>query len=144
MTSSARSAATTSPVEDTESRRSRRRNRLSGRPGPSTYLLLTAIVVLSAFPFYWMFIVASNSTEAINDVPPAMIPGGNFFDHVADVFARVPMGMSLVNSAIVATYVPSGMVVVCARTETPYATAAARINRLISSDFTPTNRQLES
>ena len=59
--------------------------------------------MVSAFPFYWMFIVASNSTEAINDVPPAMIPGGNFFDHVADVFARVPMGMSLINSVIVAT-----------------------------------------
>lgn len=114
MTSSARSAATTAPVEDTDSRPSRRRNRLSGRPGPSTYLLLTAIVVLSAFPFYWMFIVASNSTEAINDVPPAMIPGGNFFDHVADVFARVPMGMSLVNSAIVATTIAVSQTVLCA------------------------------
>lgn len=112
MTSPAR-PITTTPVTEAEAPR-RRRGRIGGRPGPSTYLLLTAVVVLSAFPFYWMFIVASNSTEAINDVPPAMIPGGNFFDHVADVFARVPMGMSLVNSAIVATTIAVSQTVLCA------------------------------
>ena len=32
------------------------------------------MVFISAFPFYWMFVVASNDTSAINNVPPAFLP----------------------------------------------------------------------
>jgi cellobiose transport system permease protein len=70
-----------------------------------TYSFLLLMVFLSAFPFYWMFVVASNDTSAMNNIPPAFVPGGNFLDNVSLVFERVPFGRALVNSAIVATAV---------------------------------------
>jgi cellobiose transport system permease protein len=79
------------------------RGRLSRGPGWKTYLFLAVMVFVSAFPFYWMFVVASNDTSAINNVPPAFLPGGNFMYHVGEVFDRAPFGRSLINSAIVAT-----------------------------------------
>lgn len=82
------------------------------RAGPSwfTYLVLVATVIAAVFPFYWMFVVASNDSSAVNDVPPALTPGGNFFDQVGEVFARVPFGRALLNSFIVATSVAAGQV----------------------------------
>lgn len=77
--------------------------KLQRGPGWKTYLFLAIAVVISAFPFYWMFVVASNDTSAINNVPPAFLPGGNFFYHVEQVFDRAPFGRALINSAIVAT-----------------------------------------
>ena len=35
--------------------------------------VLLFVLLISAFPFYWMFVVASQSTESINSVPPAII-----------------------------------------------------------------------
>jgi cellobiose transport system permease protein len=80
----------------------RRRRRLIRGPGIPTYVVLGFMLFVAAFPFYWMFVVASQSTEAINNVPPALVPGGNFFHHVGEVFSRVPFERALLNSAIVA------------------------------------------
>ncbi|TDE11231.1 carbohydrate ABC transporter permease [Jiangella asiatica] len=57
-----------------------------------------------------MFVVASNDSSAVNDVPPALVPGGNFLDHMSEVFARVPFGRALANSFMVATCVATGQV----------------------------------
>jgi cellobiose transport system permease protein len=74
-------------------------------PGILTYVALGVIVFLSVFPFYWMFVVASNDTSAMNAVPPAFVPGGNFLTNAQAVFDRTPFGNALLNSAIVATAV---------------------------------------
>jgi cellobiose transport system permease protein len=79
-----------------------RRRRLIKGPGVPTYVVLGLMLVVAAFPFYWMFVVASQSTEAINDIPPALVPGQNFLYHVGEVFARVPFDRALLNSLIVA------------------------------------------
>ncbi|MCP3995879.1 MAG: carbohydrate ABC transporter permease [bacterium] len=68
-----------------------------------TYLVLTIAVAVSIFPFYWMFVVGSNSTEAINDIPPAVVPGGNFPTLVQQVFDSGPFIRAMFNSLIVAT-----------------------------------------
>src|SRR5262249_57523466 len=43
---------------------------------PLTYVALELACALSVFPFYWMLVVASRTKDAIGDVPPAMLPGG--------------------------------------------------------------------
>mgnify|MGYP000240418179 CR=1 FL=1 len=47
--------------------KSQRRLRLG--PGWLTYLVLGIVLFLSAFPFYWMFVVASRSSDAMGQVP---------------------------------------------------------------------------
>ncbi len=72
-------------------------------PGLLTYGLLLLLAALSFFPFYWMFVVASNDTSVINDIPPRLVPGDRFMDNIRTVFGNVPFGRALINSAIVAT-----------------------------------------
>ena len=38
---------------------------------PLSYVVLVITALLSAFPFYWMYVVASNGNEAISKNPPA-------------------------------------------------------------------------
>ena len=44
------------------------------------YLALGLVTFLSIFPFYWMFIVASNTDDAIAKTPPSLIPGSRFLE----------------------------------------------------------------
>ncbi|TDO55211.1 cellobiose transport system permease protein [Kribbella sp. VKM Ac-2571] len=78
------------------------------------YVLLTAAVVITVFPLYWMFVVASNDSATAYKMPPHVIPGGNLF-HLAElVFTTVPFVRSLVNSAVVALAIGAGHGVLCA------------------------------
>lgn len=86
----------------------RRQQRFSGRVRWWTYLLLSIAVFLSVFPLYWMFVVASNSSAAVSQLPPAIIPGGNFFALAEEVVTTVPFVQSLLNSFLVATTVAVG------------------------------------
>jgi cellobiose transport system permease protein len=44
------------------------------------YLVLVLMTFLSIFPFYWMFVVASNTNAEIAKSPPSLIPGPRFFE----------------------------------------------------------------
>ncbi len=48
------------------------------RTSPVSYFLLGVITFLSIFPFYWMFVVASNTNAEISKSPPSLVPGGRF------------------------------------------------------------------
>jgi cellobiose transport system permease protein len=67
-----------------------------------TYLTLLAVAFFSALPLYYSVVVASRDNAALADVPPPLVPGGNFFANVARVFDTVPFALALANSVIVA------------------------------------------
>lgn len=69
------------------------------------YAILTATLLLSVFPFYWMFVVASNDTSAMNNVPPALIPGPNFPYHAEQVLENDFFLRSMFNSFVVSSLV---------------------------------------
>jgi cellobiose transport system permease protein len=48
------------------------------RTSPLSYVALGLITFLSIFPFYWMFVVSSNTNAEISKSPPSLIPGGRF------------------------------------------------------------------
>ena len=48
------------------------------RTSPLSYVALVLITFLSIFPFYWMFVVSSNTNAEISKSPPSLIPGGRF------------------------------------------------------------------
>lgn len=104
-------ATTTTPRHRGDSRRSR----------PSvhrvrwwTYLVLILATIISVFPLYWMFVVATNTSAAATRMPPTLIPGGNLFHLVNLVFSTVPFVQSMLNSLIIATSVGVGQAVLCA------------------------------
>jgi len=81
--------------------------------GPLTYALLLAVVLGSAFPFYWTFVVASHTNEVIARTPPAVLPGGHFFENVQRVFETTNFAKALWNSLLVAGSVTLSVVLFC-------------------------------
>ncbi|MFB9234203.1 carbohydrate ABC transporter permease [Plantactinospora siamensis] len=80
-----------------------------------TYLLLALIVLFSAFPIYWMFVIATSTDEALTKTPPAVVPGNQFFVNLHEVFTMqdVYFAASLINSLIVSSVVTLSMLFFC-------------------------------
>ena len=67
----------------------RRRAFREFRPGTLTYLSLTAVVFFSAFPLYWIVVVASLDNSAIGRVPPPLVPGAQLVENIQRLFDTV-------------------------------------------------------
>ncbi|MDP4509899.1 carbohydrate ABC transporter permease [Nonomuraea turcica] len=78
-----------------------------------TYLLLGLAVFACLFPLYWMFVVASTDSATATQMPPEIVPGGNFFHLAGLVLETVPFISSMVNSLIVAGAIGVGHAVLC-------------------------------
>ena len=67
------------------------------------YLMLTLITFLSVFPFYWMFIVSSNTDAEISKSPPSLVPGPRFLEVAEKVLTAegVYFGRALFNTFVV-------------------------------------------
>lgn len=52
------------------------------------YLFMILGALVSVFPFYWMFVVATNDKDAAFHIPPLLTPGTQFFDNFARVLER--------------------------------------------------------
>ncbi|MFF5173886.1 carbohydrate ABC transporter permease [Micromonospora sp. NPDC000089] len=80
--------------------------------GRLTYLALVLTAGMSIFPIYWMFVVASRSSDAMGQVPPPIVPGGNLGANIARLLANTDAHFvtGLVNSAIVACTVTFSVV----------------------------------
>lgn len=90
-----------------------RRGRGQGRPGFLAYALVILVVLGSIFPFYWMFVVASNDTSAMSQLPPRVLPGPNFIENSRRVLESVPFVRALVNSFVVAGAVTASVLFFC-------------------------------
>lgn len=66
------------------------------------HILIVLVAALSVFPFYWMFVVGSNTTAAASRIPPVVLPGGLFWTNALRVFAQVDFFRGLYNSFVVA------------------------------------------
>jgi cellobiose transport system permease protein len=80
-----------------------------------TYLALIAVLGFSAFPLYWMFVIATSTDEAVSSIPPTVIPGGEFLNNLREVFTmqQVYFAASLINSVIVSTVVTASILFFC-------------------------------
>jgi len=79
---------------------------------PWSYLVLCFMIVVSAFPFYWMYIVASNGNEEISKNPPTLVPGPRFMTLIGHVFEAAPtFGLSIWNTVVVGTLISVAQVV---------------------------------
>ncbi|GAA1776076.1 MULTISPECIES: carbohydrate ABC transporter permease [Streptomonospora] len=82
---------------------------------PLTYFALLLTFVLSVFPLWWMFVVATRTTTAASQFPPALVPGGNFFANVERLFANTSANFTtgMLNSVIASTSVAVSVVFFC-------------------------------
>jgi cellobiose transport system permease protein len=80
--------------------------------GPLTKIVLALALVISAFPIYYMFIMATRTNEEAMDVPPPLLPGGHLGENVARLFSTEDAYFltGLINSAIVAVTVTVSVV----------------------------------
>ncbi|MET8145563.1 carbohydrate ABC transporter permease [Sphaerisporangium sp. NPDC005288] len=78
------------------------------------YALLVLAAFACVFPLYWMFVVATTDTAAATELPPRVVPGGNFFHLAGLVFSTVPFVRSIINSLVVAGTIAIGQALFCA------------------------------
>jgi cellobiose transport system permease protein len=98
-----------------------RRIALMGRAPADTgasgwgYLFLFIVIAVSAFPLYWMFVIATSDDSALADIPPAVVPGDQFTANLREVFTLqdVYFTASLINSAIVSLVVTVSVLLFC-------------------------------
>ncbi|MRH41932.1 ABC transporter permease subunit [Aquibacillus halophilus] len=77
------------------------------------YALLTIASVLSIFPLYWMFVMATNANDAINRVPPAFIPGGELVTNFTNVINTIDFFGAIWNTLIVSSVITIGVLFLC-------------------------------
>jgi cellobiose transport system permease protein len=64
--------------------------------------LLAVGAVITLFPYYWLAVMATNTTSDIFTTPPKLTFGSHLFDNVAEVFASIDFFGSLLNTVVVA------------------------------------------
>lgn len=85
-------------------------NTMTARPRPRRrpvsrallYALLLLGAFLSAFPFYWMLVLSTQSSTAIFHWPPPLLPGPNLMTNYRTMIELIPFWRNLFNSAFVA------------------------------------------
>ncbi|MGN8647405.1 carbohydrate ABC transporter permease [Gracilibacillus sp. HCP3S3_G5_1] len=77
------------------------------------YVILAAAAVLSIFPFYWMFVMATNHNSVINNVPPAFIPGAELVTNFKNVINTIEFFGAMWNSFLVSTITTIGVLFLC-------------------------------
>ncbi len=102
------------PFPSAPTLRAPRRRRLvaggvGGRPGFLAYGLLSAVLIGSAYPLWWSFVVGSGTNSTRGETLP-LIPGGNFIANMIKVFDAIPFWQALANSIIVSGIVTISVV----------------------------------
>ena len=93
------------PTQANASPAGRKRRSVTGRVSPFTYVTLAFMTFISVFPFYWMFVVASNGSAEISKIPPSLTPGRNFGHDVHVITQAVPFFHAILNTAMVSTVI---------------------------------------
>ncbi len=79
----------------------------------TTYIFLIVTVVISIFPFYWMFVIGSNTTADANKFPPLLIPGDLYITNITKVFRDIEFFQALFNTIFVTTTITVSQLFFC-------------------------------
>ncbi|MEN1975416.1 carbohydrate ABC transporter permease [Cellulomonas sp. P4] len=82
------------------------------RPGWLTYTILSVFILVSAYPLYFTFLLASSTSADVAQNPvPSLIPGGEFLTNLQRVFdADIDLVRATGNSLIVALVTSASVV----------------------------------
>ncbi|GII27895.1 carbohydrate ABC transporter permease [Planotetraspora mira] len=81
---------------------------------PLTRIALIVTIVISAFPLYWMVVIASRTNREATDIPPPFLPGGNLGQNIQRVLTNEDAHYlaGLTNSVIIASTVTISVVLI--------------------------------
>ena len=68
----------------------------------ATYVFLVIMSIVFAFPFYFLIVSATNSSIDVTN--GHMLPGGELFNNLKNIFSQTAMTSALKNSAVVALF----------------------------------------
>ena len=77
---------------------------------PAAYAFLVVVLLASAFPLWWSFVIGSKDAAAINSGEVSLLPGGNFIENARTVVTTLPFWRAFLNSVIVSTVVAAAVV----------------------------------
>jgi cellobiose transport system permease protein len=77
------------------------------------YAILVIATLLSIFPFYWMFVMATNTNEVINRIPPAILPGKALVENFTNVLNTIDFFGAMWNTVIIALITTVGVLFLC-------------------------------
>ncbi|MGD6843846.1 carbohydrate ABC transporter permease [Bacillus infantis] len=83
-------------------------NTAKKKPGKGNlpiYLFLGFASLVSLFPFYWMFVMATNPSSAYNTIPPTLTPGNLLVDNFKKVLSNIDFFNAMWNSFIICVVV---------------------------------------
>ena len=69
------------------------------------YILLVITSILSLFPFYWMFVMATRPSSAFNSIPPTITPGNMLVENFKKVLNQIDFFGSIWNSFVICAIV---------------------------------------
>ncbi|MER2263283.1 MAG: carbohydrate ABC transporter permease [Psychrobacillus sp.] len=70
-----------------------------------SYVLLSIASLLSLFPFYWMFVMATSPSSAYNSIPPTITPGSLLIENFNKVLDKIDFFQAMWNSLIICSIV---------------------------------------
>ena len=80
------------------------------RPGFLTYGILLAFLIGSTYPLWYSFVIGSSTGAVFSSAWPPLLPGGQFWTNVAEVFDSVEFWAALGNSLIVSSVITFSVV----------------------------------
>lgn len=87
------------------------------KPGIATtifyYIFLVVGAFISVFPFYWMFVIATNERGAASHVPPIITIGNEFINNFNRALGKTEFWTSLGNSLFVSVVVTLSVLTFC-------------------------------
>lgn len=107
MTMSARAvpAALAGPSIETSRRPVKPRRRRLRPKDVLRHMGLIIGALISLFPFYWMFVLATRPSEVIFQYPPALTPGNRLGENVSAIMEKTNIWGSMANTLVVAVSV---------------------------------------
>ena len=98
---------TAPPLTPAPAVRARRSARLVRRTQASrtAYVVLVVVLLASAFPLWWSYVIGSKDSAAIVQDPYSLVPGGHFLQNASTVITTIPFWKALGNSILVSTTV---------------------------------------
>ncbi|SEQ84345.1 carbohydrate ABC transporter membrane protein 2, CUT1 family [Virgibacillus subterraneus] len=88
-------------------------NKKTSRSGTlPVYIVLTLASILSLFPFYWMFVMATQPSAAYNSIPPTLLPGGMLIENFQKVLDTIPFFQAMWNTVLLCTTVTVAVLII--------------------------------
>ncbi|WP_396710573.1 carbohydrate ABC transporter permease [Microbispora sp. H11081] len=81
---------------------------------PMTRIVLAVTLVISAFPLYYMIVIASRTNTEATDMPPPFLPGGKLGENIQRVLSNPDAHYltGLTNSLVIAATVTASVVII--------------------------------